>query len=77
MAASIITSFTGIVTEVGYEGEQTVTGENFTDGGVPTLYINSEVIPINSYYNSYIKFNMPVGLEAGYHSLRVLNGDNE
>jgi len=74
VANSSITSFDGITMEAGSTDELTITGVNFTVGGVPTLTTNAVSIPINSYSDTEIKFYPPSDLDVGNHVLIVLNG---
>ena len=61
-----------MVTKFGHEGEETLIGEDFICNGDPTLYIDNVVVPINSYSDTFIKFNMPRGIQIGYHKLKVV-----
>lgn len=53
---------------------KTIYGQNFSDGGVPTVYVNAESVDIISYIDTEITFRMPE-LYVGVHELVVVNGN--
>jgi len=71
---SVIHSISPSTSKVGTYPEITITGQYFTEGGAPTVYINGNQVSINSYSDTEIKFVLTENLSAAVYTITVLNG---
>lgn len=71
---SVIHSISPSTSKVGTYPEITISGQHFTEGGEPTVYINGNQVSINSYSDTEIKFVLTENLSAAVYTITVLNG---
>ncbi len=71
---SVIHSISPSTSKVGTYPEITISGQHFTEGGEPTVYINGNQVSINSYSDNEIKFVLTENLSAAVYTITVLNG---
>ena len=71
---SIITKVTPIATQVGTASVMVISGSHFTDGGNPTVRIDSVAVTPSSFTDTQITVNIPTSMVEGIHDVVVLNG---
>lgn len=74
---SIINHVSPLVSQAGKETIITVTGEHFTDGGVPIAFLADEPIKIDSHTDTNITITIPPNVDFGVHRLTILNGSEQ
>ena len=80
MAASIITKISPVASIVGIPTVMVITGNNFTDGGNPSVWIDNVLVTPSAFSDTQITLNLGVGVGVGVgegiHNVVVLNGAN-
>ena len=76
MATSIITKIIPVASQVGTPTVMVITGNNFTDGGNPSVWIDSVLTTPTAFTDTQITLNLGAGVGGGIHSVVVLNGSS-
>lgn len=76
MAASIITKISPVASQVGTPTVMVITGNNFTDGGNPSVWIDSVLTTPTAFTDTQITLNLGAVVGEGIHSVVVLNGSS-
>jgi hypothetical protein len=69
-----ILSITPFASQTGTYPEIVISGQNFVEGGAPTVRIDGIAATLTSYSDTEIRFVLTDDLAAGVHTLSVVNG---
>lgn len=74
MSTVIINTITPKTTKIDTNPEIIITGENFTDGGDPIIYVNDNSFTPYSFSDTEAKFVLTSDLDCGIYNVAVANG---